>query len=158
MSKLKKFDFLVIMLLLVSAVFLFLKFSNADSPVMGTGGEVYESARLKYVIRDVRFMTAEAFNVGDTLLSDETHHKVGVITDIEIRPYEKALEKVDGTLVQAEVPEKFTVVLTVETDLIQRRIGYFAHGITEIKINSTAVIYTKYVRTVSKVEEIRFEN
>lgn len=158
MNKFKKFDLLVIVLVLVSVSVLALKFLHVDTVSPGAEGVEYQKATLQYAVEDVRVMSAEAFNVGDILLSDETNHKIGTITDVQVMPYVKALEKADGSIVYAEVPEKYRVLVTVDTELSQRETGYFAYGITEVKNNSTTVVYTKYIKSVSKVEAIEIEN
>ena len=158
MKNLKKFDILLILIVIAVVGVLVLKFDHLDAVGIGGDGAEYKQASLEYVIEDVRIMSAEAFKVGHTLLSDETNDRIGIISDVQILPYKKTLEKSDGSLVLAEVPDKYKVVLRVDSELIQRDTGYFAYGITEIKNNSEAIIYTKYVKSVSKVEAIRFED
>lgn len=158
MKNLKKFDVLLILIVIAMVGVLVLKFDHLDAVGIGGDGAEYNKASLEYVIEDVRIMSAEAFKVGHTLLSDETNDRIGLITKVEILPYMKTLEKSDGSLVLAEVPEKYKVILSVDSELMQRETGYFAYGITEIKNNSEAIIYTKYVKSVSKVEAIRFED
>jgi hypothetical protein len=158
MKNLKKFDILLILIVLAMVGILALKFVHLDSVGIGGDGVEYNKASLEIVIEDVRIMSAEAFRIGDELLSDDTNHRIGVIKDVQIQAYEKTLEKSDGSLVLAQVPEKYKVVLTVETELSERETGYFAYGVTEIKNNSATILYTKYVKSVSKVEAIRFED
>lgn len=158
MKAIKKFDVFLVLLILLVGGLVAMKFINLNQ--VGPGGDAvsYEKAHVEFVIRGVRQQSIDALHIGDTLYADATNNEVGKITSIDVEVMEKTLKKSDGTLVQAQVPDKFTVVVEVETQLNKKKIGYFAHGITEIKTNSEALIYTKYLKAISVVGGISFED
>jgi len=157
MKKIKKFDILLMAIIIAVLVVLGLKFSALKE--LGPGGQSvnYEAASVEFVIEGVRVMTTDALHVGDTVYSNETNNEIGKIKEVNIAPYVDNITKVDGSIVPAEVPDKYTITLVVETELSKRNTGYFAYGITEIKTNSEAVLYTKYVKVISTVGGINFE-
>ena len=156
MKTIKKFDILLVLIILAVLAVIAMKFININSVGVGSEGVSYKSAEVEFVVEGVRIMTIEALNVGDTLYSNETNNAIGKIKEVIVSPYVKTLEKLDGTLVQAEVPEKYKAIIVVDTELSERNTGYFAQGITEIKTNSKALVYTKYVEVISVVGGINF--
>ncbi|NLY09709.1 MAG: DUF4330 domain-containing protein [Tissierellia bacterium] len=70
-------------------------------------------ATLTYEISDIRDITVNQIQVGDPLFYYDRGGFLGTITSKEVKPYKKPVEY-NGTWVDAEVPEKFTVVITIE--------------------------------------------
>lgn len=157
MKTIKKFDILLMVLIIVVVAIVGMKFVNLKSIGPGGEGVTYKSAQVEYVVSGVRIMTVDAIHVGDTLYSNETNNEIGKIVEVNVQPYIKNIETIDGRIVQAEMPEKYTVTVVVDTKISEVNTGYFAHGITEIKTNSESLIYTKYVKAISVVGGINFE-
>lgn len=158
MKKIKKFDILLALIVVAVIAVVALKFTNMSSGAISNEGVNYKSAELEFVVEGVRSMSVDAIKIGHILYSDETNNPIGEIKDFIVSPYVKTIEKLDGTLVQAEVPEKYKLVIIVDTEISERKTGYYAHGITEIKTNSESLIYTKYVKMISIVGGIRFDD
>jgi len=158
MSKLKKFDKILAILLVLLVLVVGMKFVNFKE--IGPGGEglTYKTARVDYIVSGVRDLTVDAVKVGEDLYSVETDHKIGKIVDIQVKPYETNMKLLDGSWVKRAMPDRYTMVITVEAEISQGNTGYLANGITEIKVNSDAAIYTKYVWTNGVVGGIEFED
>ncbi|MDP3386224.1 MAG: DUF4330 family protein [Eubacteriales bacterium] len=126
-----------------------------------SGGQGEEMKMTKAIIvlevEDVREATVNALKIGHIVLSEETNSTVGPIKEMTVIPYRDEIETVDGKLVFAEVPDKYTIVIALEASLLERETGYFSEGITEMKINSVFKFYTKYVSTSGRIEEINWQ-
>ncbi|MBM7562474.1 DUF4330 domain-containing protein [Fusibacter tunisiensis] len=155
MKKLKKFDIVLILFILAAVSVVGIKVFGMGTDDVITAVET-RPAQVTIRIENVRTYTASHLTVGEAVLSDETNSAIGVIDKIEILPYEEVVETSDGQLIRATVPDKYTVMLTLDAHLSERETGYFAEGITEIKVNSETKIYTKKVITSGRIEGIEF--
>lgn len=155
MKKLKIFDIVLILFILAAVSVVGIKVFGMGTDDVITAVET-RPAQVTIRIENVRTYTASHLTVGEAVLSDETNSAIGVIDKIEILPYEEVVETSDGQLIRATVPDKYTVMLTLDAQLSERETGYFAEGITEIKVNSATKIYTKKVITSGRIEGIEF--
>lgn len=155
MKKLKIFDIVLILFILAAVSVVGIKVFGMGTDDVITAVET-RPAQVTIRIENVRTYTASHLTVGEAVLSDETNSPIGVIDKIEILPYEEVVETSDGQLIRATVPDKYTVMLTLDAQLSERETGYFAEGITEIKVNSATKIYTKKVITSGRIEGIEF--
>jgi hypothetical protein len=155
MKKLKIFDIVLILFILAAVSVVGIKVFGMGTDDVITAVET-RPAQVTIRIENVRTYTASHLTVGEAVLSDETNSAIGVIDKIEILPYEEVVETSDGQLIRATVPDKYTIMLTLDAQLSERETGYFAEGITEIKVNSATKIYTKKVITSGRIEGIEF--
>lgn len=154
MRKFNRFDTIIALFIIGALVILGIKVSNFDKPSEQQVSTTMKPALVTIQVENVRIMTVEGFKIGDMVLSDETNSIIGPIEKIEVEPYRDDVEKLDGEVVLAEVPGKYTVYITVSALMSERETGYFSEGITEIKVNSELKIYTKTVAPIGKVKEI----
>lgn len=154
MKKITKFDVLLLVFVLAAIAVFAIKFGNFSGSGEAVAAVETKPALVDFLVEDVRIVTAESFEIGDTVLSEETNSVIGVIENVEIFPYKDLIEMANGEVVKAEVPDKYSVLIIMKSNLSERQTGYFADGITEIKVNSETKIYTKKVITSGKVEGI----
>ncbi|HBH12734.1 MAG: hypothetical protein XD91_0351 [Clostridiales bacterium 38_11] len=122
---------------------------------LGQGEEIkMRKAVIVLEVEDVREATVNALKIGHIVLSEETNSPIGPIIEMTVTPYMDEIETVDGKIVFSEVPGKYTIIVSLEASLLERETGYFAEGITEMKVNSIFKFYTKYVSTSGRIEEI----
>lgn len=88
-------------------------------------------------IRDIRDFSVDALQVGDRVYADETNYYFGKIKDIQVEESYVVLVKNNGEAILTRSPERYNVTLVLECNVLERPNGYFAEGITEIKVNST---------------------
>jgi len=68
---------------------------------------------------------AESFNKGDDVTFGETTSGSGKIIDVVVKPYEKISKNtVDGTYVLAEVPEEYTALVTISSNVNKTETEY----------------------------------
>jgi len=72
----------------------------------------------KVLVENVRTPTVESIKDGQTVRDVQTNIVMGTITGKEISPYKQAVPTLDGRVVQADVPEKYNVIITVSSPAI----------------------------------------
>ncbi len=100
-------------------------------------------------IADVRAYTVEALEKMGDVYKAKTSDKAGTITKVEATPHIRQVLKTDGTVVDVEVPGKYEVLITIETE---GRIGemlYLDAANREIYRGGNIDWYTKWVQISS---------
>lgn len=157
MRKMNIIDIIIIIFIIGGILVLASKLGSFGSS-SGQGEEIkMEKAIIVLKVENVREATVNALEKGHMVLSEETNSIIGPIIDTLVYPYEDEIEMLDGSLVFAEVPEKYTILVSLDASLLERETGYFSEGITEMKINSLFKFYTKYVTTSGRIEEIDWQ-
>ncbi len=157
MRRMNIIDIIIIIFIIGGILVLVSKLGTFGSS-SGQGEELkMEKAIIVIEVEDVREATVNALKTGHIVLSEETNSVIGPIKEIIVIPYLDEIETIDGTLVLAEVPDKYTILVSLEASLIERETGYFSEGITEMKVNSMFKFYTKYVSTSGRIEEIDWQ-
>ena len=107
-------------------------------------------------IADVRSYTVEALNKMGDVYAAKTNQKAGTITNVEAIPYKKPTIVADGTVQDIEIPDKYQVLITIETE---GRIGdrlYLDSANREIYVGGNIDWYTKWVEiSSSQVKSIK---
>lgn len=116
----------------------------------GEDGIIGEMMTYDAVIDNVRMVTVEALHEGDLVYDEKTGICVGTIQDVSYTPMLMNIPDEDGYYA-VEYPDYYTVTLVVEGDILEKDEGYFAQGVTELKINSEMNFYTKYAAPVMKI-------
>lgn len=141
---------IIIILLLIFASYTKFRNYNAKS------SEDSSLEKIEYVIKvyGVREYTSNAFEIGDKIYDTQTNAEIGKIVNKEIMPT-TSYEKIEnGELVKVEVPERYDLTLTLETEGTITQNGYFANRSVELKVGSDKQIETRYVRTTGKIMNI----
>lgn len=157
MRSLNRVDLLVILVVVLGLITVALRFGLGGGGVATTVQEEEVKAQVTFRVDNVRQETVDQYLLGDILVSDETNHRVGPIVDIEVRDYLEPLDRLDGQALMRPVPGRYTVFVTVDAHLYEKETGYYADGITEIKVFSDFILYTKRVKSDGKVQDIVFE-
>lgn len=140
----------IIILLLVFATFMKFRNYNAEA------SENSSLEKIEYTIKiyGVREYTSNAFEIGDKIYDTQTNAEIGKIVNKEIMPT-TSYEKIEnGELVKVEVPERYDLTLTLETEGTITQNGYFANRSVELKVGSDKQIETRYVKTTGKIMNI----
>ncbi|MBQ9267879.1 MAG: DUF4330 domain-containing protein [Clostridia bacterium] len=144
MKKMNLIDIAVVVLIIALGFALYLKFGVYDH----TKTEAAMS-KIEYSIKiyNVRNYTADAFQVGDTVYDSQTKLAIGKIMNIETESAKTVKETTNGKAVTAENPNRYDVLLTIETDGMETEKAYFADRSVELKVGSEKQIETLYVKT-----------
>jgi hypothetical protein len=153
-KKLNIIDVVVIVAVFAIIVVGVVKFAFIDKK-SGLGvKQAYKDLEYTVVINNIRSMTAEAFHVGDKVYDEKKGTYMGIIKNIEINPYKTNEIKNNGEFVEADKVGYYSVLLTMESTVVDKDSGYFLAGTLDLKINSEYEIVTKFLKTTVKVTDI----
>lgn len=105
-------------------------------------------------VKKVRSFITENVREGDTLFDSASGSAIGTITKIEATPAKEPMGLLDGTLILAEVENRYDVVFTVEAEASKTGDVYYVNRSYETVIGSTKDFLTKYSQFEGKVKEI----
>lgn len=141
-GKLNLFDIIVIAIVLLCIIFMVIKFlpQGSDSNI------TEQNNKFSYVVRveGISNTSADMIKVGDELFDKVSNSKIGTITNLKIEPAVGVMEGMDGTIIQAEMPNKIDVDITVETEGKMQNGEYVANGLIRILVGQTKQVKTKY--------------
>ena len=85
---------------------------------------------IEFVLRveGVRNFTTDTFFIGDKIADVDTNRIIGEVVDIHIEDTERSVRKADGTHVLSIVPERYTMDLTIRTEVREQDDGYWVRG------------------------------
>ncbi|MDF9406954.1 MAG: hypothetical protein A4E52_00871 [Pelotomaculum sp. PtaB.Bin013] len=72
----------------------------------------------KVFVENVRIPTVESIKEGQAVKDVQTNIPLGTVKSKEVSPYKQAVPTLDGRVVQADVPEKYNVIITIESPAI----------------------------------------
>ncbi|MCG9966452.1 DUF4330 domain-containing protein [Pelotomaculum terephthalicicum JT] len=72
----------------------------------------------KVYVEKVRIPTAESIKEGQAVRDVQTNIPLGNVVKKEVFPYQEAVPTLDGRVVLADVPEKYDVIITIESPAV----------------------------------------
>jgi len=72
----------------------------------------------KVLVEKVRLPSVESIKEGQPVRDVQTNIPLGNVISKEVSPYKEAVPTLDGRVVLAEVPEKYNVIITIESPAI----------------------------------------
>jgi hypothetical protein len=133
--------------------------NNGAAPVADESVGIGDK-ELVYSVRfeDIRAFTAEQFHVGDRLYDNATGVNLGVITDVDIRPYADVRMDENGNAKFCEKPGKYSACVTLTARCTETENSYFIDGRSELKVGAMLQGRTKWVLcgfTYNELLEVR---
>ena len=149
-------DISVIILVLILVLAATVKFGNYNKTTDETAK--IDTIDYKIKISNVRNYTVDAFVIGDTVYDNQTNVEIGKIIEKEVTDA-KGYEVIkSGKIVETKVPNKYDLVLVIETQGTIDNSGYFANRSVELKVGSEKIIETLYAKSTGIITEIAHEN
>jgi len=149
-GKINIIDVFAVIILIAAIIGISIRFISVPSK------NVKNKIELTYVveIEGVSDFTVDALNKQGKVIDSKQKCLVGEVIGVESR--KQTLDKFDsdGNLLSSEVPEKYTVDVTIEAIGKESEHGYFVGNDTELSVGSTVKLATKYVNTSGKVKQI----
>ena len=105
-------------------------------------------------IKQVRDFVMDNVKEGDTFYDAASGGAIGKITKIEYSPAKEPMGLLDGTMIMAEVENRYDVLFTVEAEASTSGDVYFVNRSYELVIGSSREFATKYSLFEGKVKEI----
>jgi len=102
-----------------------------------------QEQKIRYLIlvEEVRQPTVDAYSEGQVLWDQKTNVRLGEITKKEVVPATEAVPTAEGKLVLAEIPEKYNLLLTLESPAVVTD-NNITIGSREIKIGRKILFKT----------------
>lgn len=150
-GKINIIDILVVIIVIFLIVGASLKFRKFNVKTVDSASETLE---YQLEVKNVRDYTIAMIQSGDTVYDEQTGINIGTITNIETTPARTYEVMQNGEAVKVTNPYRYDLVLTIETPGTVETTAYYANRSIELKVNSTKVIETKYLRTSGTVSNI----
>ena len=155
-------DLLVILVVIIGIVGVFAtkaKLDNAKILSDGSDMLIKSSAQMdklevKLKVKEVRAVTRDAIVVGDEVYVVANDKFLGTVSRVESEPSVRYIAAKDGTVYQAEVPERYDVTIVVETDGMEKADGFYTASNFQLLYGKEMEIKTSTIQTTPKVSEI----
>ncbi|MGI6586530.1 MAG: DUF4330 domain-containing protein [Gracilibacteraceae bacterium] len=115
----------------------------------------FDTIEYKVLVEEVRQQSVDAMEIGADIYDAKTDSPMGRIEDIEVLPATGQLTKADGTVVIAEKPERFNVLITIKVPGIETKYGFRANGRLDINRESQQVLDTRMIEVVAKIVDVK---
>ena len=145
-------DITIVVIVIIMCVGVYVRMS-------GTGNAVTASQEFFYTFKvdNVRQPAADALqkSVGHKFsLNEKQQSEMGVLVSADVNQAYGIIEKSDGTVVSAEIPDRFDVTLTIKLAGRVNDKGYFSPQLREINSGSAYVIKSKFVTAFGTVQKV----
>lgn len=152
-GKVSIIDFFVILIVIVIAAALYVKFNVLDATNKTAASD---TVAYTVTIYGVRGYTADAIKTGDILFDKNGGaNPVGTVTDIQKVNAKKASEKADGTIVMGDYMGRYDVTLTITANGAKNDGRFLVNKIYELNVNSVRTFNTKFCTFEATITEIK---
>lgn len=150
-GKISIIDLLILVFVIVAVAATAYKFQfSAHKDVNTANGQIVYTLK----VQSIRDFSADQFAVGDAVYDKESNKEIGKIAQIRKEDAEDFVNMADGTFVMQDIPNKYDVYLTIESDARITDEGYFANGTKQIGAYSNLNVYTQKVEVNARVQDV----
>jgi hypothetical protein len=115
----------------------------------------FDTLEYKILVRAVRQYTVDAIEVGADIYHVKTDSPMGKIVNKEVLPATEQLTKADGTMVIAEKPGRFNVLVTIQVPGVETAYGFRANGRMDLNRESQEVMDTRMIMLETKIVDVK---
>jgi hypothetical protein len=151
----KKFNIIDIIFIIVVVGLISVAFLKTSKYNVTKTSSTMNKIEYSLTVRGVRSYTKDAFKVGDTVFDTQTKVIIGTIKDIKVEDNEVYVESITGKLLKANIPGRYNVTLTIDTDGLETEKAFFADRSVELKVGSEKTFETLYVKTNGTVMSVK---
>lgn len=146
-GKISIIDIAVIILVMAAAIGITVRFTSKTTTA------VTSNITLKYAVKvnAVRQFTVDALEKSTILTDKKAELNLGEIKNIETSDSKIQSTTTGGKIKWAGLPDKYTCVVTIESEARESEDNYVLDDTTEISVGRTMEIYTKYVKTTGEI-------
>ena len=117
-------------------------------------GDTLNEVSMTMTLQNVRDITRDGLHVGDEVYSVKPEKPIGIIEKVESKPFRELVTGVDGTMVYADIPEKYDVTIYIKLWGAETGTGCMTEYNQKIATGESLTIKTVAVQTTPKVENI----
>ncbi|MBO5142558.1 MAG: DUF4330 domain-containing protein [Clostridia bacterium] len=156
--KLNALDIMIVLVIAVFAIICGFSKLNATNEGSVTVESNNVASKFTYSIQvyGLSETSTEMFKSGDEVFDKISGTSIGKIKGLEITQAKAYMDKDNGELVEAIIPGKIDVKLTIETDGAIKNGEYLANGLIRIMVGNFREIKTKYLMcsgTITSIEK-----
>lgn len=115
----------------------------------------FDTLEYKILVEEIRQQSVDAIEIGANIYDVKTDTPMGKIVNKEVLPATEQLIKADGTVVIAEKPGKFNVVVTIQVPGVETRYHYRANGRIDLNRGSEQVMDTRMIVLETKIIDVK---
>lgn len=142
-GKISIVDIAVILVIIIAIAGIYFKFFVKTNKTVVSNSDFYYSVEVK----NIRPVSAEALEKSKNLtvfLNEKISGEMGEIVDLKITPAVDTIEKENGELVEAVIPEKFDAIVTIKVNGKVNTKGYYTEQLKEISAGASYNLKTKW--------------
>lgn len=154
-GKFNVIDILAIVLVLAVVLGIAVRFKSSVTTA------VKSNENFEYTVRvsGVKQYTVDALMKKGRVTDKKSEKDLGEIVDVVTEPAATQTERADGKIVNAKMPERYDVRLTIKTYGKEAENSYITADSNELSVGRMTDIYTKYVHTTGKIMSVeKIEN
>ena len=150
-GKINMVDIAVVLILVVAVLVTYYKFNmSAHSDVSETNGYVEFDIR----VESVREFSVNSIKDGDIIYDSQNDVCLGRIVSKRTEPAKSFITKADGTIVYADVPERYNLYITVGSDARINDSGIYVDGTKPVIKHQTLELETQRNKMEGKVVSV----
>ena len=161
-GKISIVDICVVLVIVVGVVGAYFAVSVLNSGKLDSNSKValksdapLQTATVSLKLHEVRSLTKDALIVGDEVFTTDTDSKlIGIIKEIISEPSTKNVAASDGTVYNAQIPEKFDVTVLVDVTGKSTGTGFYTDSEVRLLYGESMEIKTSTVKTTPEVTGI----
>ena len=115
----------------------------------------FDTLEYKILVEEVRQQSVDAIEIGADIYDVKTDSPMGKIISKEVLPATEQLTKADGTMVIAEKPERFNVLVTIQVPGVETKYGFRASGRLDLNRESQQVLDTRMIVLETKIVDVK---
>ena len=150
-GKISVVDILVVVLLVVAAFGVYTKFFKTNERVAVAD----ETIEYQFSIKNVRQGTVDGLSKLGPVYDTTTKEYLGEITAVDAVLAKSERTVGDGSVLNAEIPDRFDVKVTVRVDGSSNDLGYYTKNNLLLCAGSKFVIGSKYVKTTGEICSVK---
>ncbi len=147
-KKLNALDLFLIAIVIVAVIAVGIRFTAAKTE------KATSPVHLEVVARVDNIRECSVNSIQKSEAFYEKGQLFGKVKSISVEPFVDNIEMMNGQLVSAENPEKYTVYITLDVETTQNSQNYFTPNLRTFAVGSSLSLESKYVAFESRVQSI----
>ncbi|MCC8159720.1 MAG: DUF4330 domain-containing protein [Oscillospiraceae bacterium] len=151
-GKVSIIDILVILLIVVVIAGIAVRYGSSI-----TTSAVKSEAEFEYVLKvdNVRSYTVTALEKIGKITDKKSETELGEIVDVEVEDATQLSTTVEGELINAELPGRYTCYVTIRAAGKESEDNYVLDDSTELSVGRNVDLYSKYVKTSGDITSVK---